>query len=554
MGRHQWPRWQIAAILTLLLAMLAPAAHGGARQTVTDRELIPGVRHQALRQDGPDAAIHVARVAPGSAVDVRVVSAHDQIAGGPDGGRELTSDMCNRAGGLVCINGDFAECPSCGQPIGAVVRNGRVLRSGHGHHDQLSVLGPGAYSLDRLRWTGRLVATHRWRNEPTAEQKVLGEDPGWRTESRSLTIDALNRTRIDGATVLFTPEWGPTTGAPGGYEVVLATPEGVRPGSMTVQVRGEGGGDAAVPLDGVVLSASGGDEGALRRFIADHRGSDATERTLALETAVTPAALESVGAHPVLLRDGRREQLNGDDNKVAVRHPRTLAGWTDSGELLLVTVDGRRPGHSAGMTLHEATDLMVSLGARHAVNLDGGGASTFVGPCGAGTCVLNRPSDDRERHVTSALVVVPHDRSARLAAAAPPPPPAAPAPAPPVPLVVESTAEPTVEPVPEPEPTPEAPAPTPEPAPVVPVEAPADSGIPPVHPEWPELGAVEAAAVVVPGPPAGNDIAGPAALAILAVMGNVALAAALQRRRLVPLLARELSDARAALERAQANL
>lgn len=543
------------ATLALVLALVAPAAHGDARQPVVDRELLPGLRHQAFTQDGPDPAVHVARVAPGAPVDVRVVTAHDQIAGGPNG-REPTSAMCDRAGGMVCINGDFAECPSCGQPIGAVVRRGRVLRSPHGHHEQLSVLGASAYSLDRLRWTGRLVATYRWPNEASAEQEVLGEDAGWRTETRTLSIDALNRTRADGSTVLFTPEWGPTTGAPGGYEALLVTPDGVRPGSMPVRLRGEAAGDAAIPVDGVVLSASGADEAALRRFVADHRGSDAPERSLVLETAVSPEVLESVGAHPVLLRDGKRQPLNDADNKVAVRHPRTLAGWTGEGELLLVTVDGRRSGHAAGMTLHEATDLLISLGARHAVNLDGGGASTFVGPCPSGRCVLNRPSDDRERHVTSAIVVVPHDRNARVASAPPAPPtPPAPAPAPVAPLVVESTAEPVVEaspPAPEPvEPAPAA-DPTPDPAPAI--EPAAATGGEALEPSWPEMGAPQAAPSALRAPVAAPDIGGPASVAVVVLLGNVALAAALHRRRLQPLLARELSAARATVVRAHAAL
>ena len=74
---------------------------------------------------------------------------------------------------------------------------------------------------------------------------------------------------------------------------------------------------------------------------------------------------------------------------VAARNPRTLAGVTATGALLLVTVDGRRPGWSAGMSLADAARLMKSLGARDALNLDGGGSSTMV----YGGRVVNRPSD-----------------------------------------------------------------------------------------------------------------------------------------------------------------
>jgi exopolysaccharide biosynthesis protein len=67
-------------------------------------------------------------------------------------------------------------------------------------------------------------------------------------------------------------------------------------------------------------------------------------------------------------------------------------------------VDGRRPGWSAGMTLTEAARLMRSLGARDAVNLDGGG-STTMSVLGE---VVSRPSDrSGERPVSDALSVIP---------------------------------------------------------------------------------------------------------------------------------------------------
>ena len=63
---------------------------------------------------------------------------------------------------------------------------------------------------------------------------------------------------------------------------------------------------------------------------------------------------------------------------VASRQPRTLAGVRPDGTLLLVTVDGRRPGWSVGMTLPEAARLMRSLGATDALNLDGGPSTQLV--------------------------------------------------------------------------------------------------------------------------------------------------------------------------------
>jgi exopolysaccharide biosynthesis protein len=92
------------------------------------------------------------------------------------------------------------------------------------------------------------------------------------------------------------------------------------------------------------------------------------------------------------------------------RNPRTAAGIANRGRrLILVVVDGRQKGYSDGMTLTELASLMLSLGARDAINLDGGGSSTLVYADSAAKAmrVANRPSDPTgERPVGDALAVV----------------------------------------------------------------------------------------------------------------------------------------------------
>ncbi len=84
-----------------------------------------------------------------------------------------------------------------------------------------------------------------------------------------------------------------------------------------------------------------------------------------------------------------------------VRHPRTVAGLTKSGRLLLVVVDGRQPGWSVGMDKEEIASLLIRLGAVCAINLDGGGSSAlWVRERGG---LVNRPSDGRERPVSNHL-------------------------------------------------------------------------------------------------------------------------------------------------------
>jgi exopolysaccharide biosynthesis protein len=120
----------------------------------------------------------------------------------------------------------------------------------------------------------------------------------------------------------------------------------------------------------------------------------------------------AVGGRTVLVRDSAIDASVDTTGQVGFRdrNPRTAAGIARAGrQLILVTVDGRDP-QNAGMTLRELADLMLALGSRDALNLDGGGSTTFVyaDPNSAGRLRIgNHPSDKGgERTVGDALAIV----------------------------------------------------------------------------------------------------------------------------------------------------
>ncbi|UAL53444.1 phosphodiester glycosidase family protein [Metabacillus dongyingensis] len=86
------------------------------------------------------------------------------------------------------------------------------------------------------------------------------------------------------------------------------------------------------------------------------------------------------------------------------RHPRTVAGIKADGTILLVTIDGRKPGYSVGANFKESAQLLKSLGAVNALNLDGGGSTTMtVNQKLAGT-----PSDAAgERPIGDGILLLP---------------------------------------------------------------------------------------------------------------------------------------------------
>lgn len=116
-------------------------------------------------------------------------------------------------------------------------------------------------------------------------------------------------------------------------------------------------------------------------------------------------AVHILGAGPLLVKDGKvvvdaaSEQFGPDVAKG--RAPRTAVGITKEGHVLLVAVDGRQ-AHSVGYTLEELASFMLSLGAVDAMNFDGGGSTEMI----VDGDIVNKPSDQRERLIGSALVVV----------------------------------------------------------------------------------------------------------------------------------------------------
>ena len=99
----------------------------------------------------------------------------------------------------------------------------------------------------------------------------------------------------------------------------------------------------------------------------------------------------------------------------AVRHPRSAAALTEDNHLILLVVDGRRPGIAEGMNAFELTSFIEKhFHPIQAMNLDGGGSSTLcVKDRGqAETHVVNYPSasrtfkHDKERRVVTHIHIL----------------------------------------------------------------------------------------------------------------------------------------------------
>lgn len=120
------------------------------------------------------------------------------------------------------------------------------------------------------------------------------------------------------------------------------------------------------------------------------------------------------GGHPLII-DGaiypavEQEQYAPREAKHAgARHPRTALGVTTNEAVLMVTIDGRHAGQAEGLRLKDTAALMKALGARNAINLDGGGSTTLWV---RGKGIVNHPCDNRAfdhegaRRIRTAVIV-----------------------------------------------------------------------------------------------------------------------------------------------------
>lgn len=87
------------------------------------------------------------------------------------------------------------------------------------------------------------------------------------------------------------------------------------------------------------------------------------------------------------------------------RHPRTMIGVKADGTTVMMVVDGRQT-NMTGVSQKEMAAIMSHYGAVEAYNLDGGGSSTMLILKDGDFQVVNSPSDNRERSVSNAILVV----------------------------------------------------------------------------------------------------------------------------------------------------
>lgn len=367
--RKSWP------VGVFLLVLLGFSADGFAQGLP---RVEPGIEYVHHRVGAGPWSIHVVKV-DRSVPRFQFVStlAQDHVYGLASVREQVATLQDSRVRPIAAVNGDFFVIrpgPYQGDPLGLHIVRGELVSSPTG----------AGFWIDRegRPHIGEVAARFR-ATGPNGLDLAFG----------------LNQERGDDAAVLYTPTVGASTRTSGGLELILEkSGEGdwlpLRPGGSyrtRVSALVEQG-NAELTSSTMVLSIGP----ALAQKLAAPTLGDVITLDLTTSPDLTGATV-AIGGGPILLDTGKSPEWSGPQP----RHPRTALGWNDE-QFVLAVVDGRQRDLSAGMTCPELASLMKRLGCEYAVNLDGGGSSTLW----LDGCVMNSPSDGRERAVANSLIVV----------------------------------------------------------------------------------------------------------------------------------------------------
>ena len=312
---------------------------------------------------------------------LRMVHAMDEAVG-----LETVSSLAARYGALAAVNSGYFRTTGTyrGDSVGIEVLNGKLLSESNNVRAAAGLIeldGRQELIFGHIKFAGRVIAGQ-------AKRAIAG----------------LNRPRGDNELIIFTSEFHRTTLTdPNGLELIVRRERIVEQRDLK--------GSSTIPADGYVISVAG----AARQWALE-KLRVGTRVKLNLDWSPTETdqadlwkqAANIIGGGPQLIKNGRVEITNAAEkilpSFVSEGHPRTAIAKLKSGQILLVTVDGRQPGESIGMSLTMLADLLGEFGAVEAINLDGGGSTTMV----IRNKLVNKPSDATgERPVSDAILVFP---------------------------------------------------------------------------------------------------------------------------------------------------
>lgn len=332
-------------------------------------------------------------------VDIRVAQAGSRLTGGAKLSA-MSNANTNATTGIEYFAGVNADFFGNSQPIGATVVNGDVYKA------------PGSSTWINWYMNDSKV--------PGIEQLQFAGTATGPAATHPLT--AINDSRYTDYLVLYNSHYAATTGTNQyGSEVLVSADRAVGfNGKYTCTVVAApvaGAGSMTIPSGQYVLSGHG--TGAA--FVNSLKAGDKVELDLTAQLATGGTVTQMAGGQPIILQNGETLNTQNALDHLTALNPRTAVGYNaDRTKLVLLVVDGRGMGGSAGVVSKVLADIMRCVGCSDAMNFDGGGSSELYTRAFG---VRNRPSDGTERTVVNSVWAVstaPADKNvAELAFTAP---------------------------------------------------------------------------------------------------------------------------------------
>lgn len=357
----------ILMLIIVVSFIIAYAGHflfeGNGKRPESTKESSPvRYKHISTEINGKKQEINILEVdLKDKRTEIKPVLSFDSIFG-----FEKLSSMAERSRAYAAINAGFFY--EFGQPSGMVAIDGRIITASTGKFPVFIFDGQKAYIKQ-------------------VETKLRLSCGGKR-----INLNSINTEGKPGETILYTREYGTDNRARLANTSVVIIDNKIQ---KAVSCRGK----TDIPKNGLLLTV--------------YKSSSLNLNDLGIKVNDTvkfeyePYLGEDIQAYECgswLVKNGS-VVIGEKDEWVGVmtnNDPRTAIGIKDDGKVVLITVDGRQPGYSIGVTGKELGKFLLDYGVIDAAMLDGGASTEMI----VKGKIVNKPSfKGQERKLGGAVVV-----------------------------------------------------------------------------------------------------------------------------------------------------
>lgn len=281
-------------------------------------------------------------------------------------GFEELSFITSRHNAYAATNAGFFY--EYGDPSGMVVIDGRIVTESTGKFPVFTIKDQGA----QLAQVENEI--HMLHNE------------------NKINISKLNRMGVEGNVILYTPDFGtdnrveiPNT------SIIIDNNKVIEVVKTTTSTK--------IPKSGMVLTFY--EPYSYDFSLVPIKKGDKMEMICVPEITQDMQAYE---CGSWLVKGGTNVAPDRDDwvGLLTNRDPRTVVGIKPDGIVVLMTVDGRQPGYSVGVSAKEMADYIINYGVKEAAMLDGGASTEMI----VKGKIMNRTSfKGQERPLGGALLI-----------------------------------------------------------------------------------------------------------------------------------------------------